>query len=109
MLFQDQSQSSKLQAEHTVYSELDSSQQQAIHSIAWFAIVISLAYDVWGDTVNVTSRKESKGVPNHIQVTSTEVNEALDHFQSQERDNINVKGKGIMQTFLLKVEEARVH
>ncbi len=28
-------------------------------------------YDIWGNTVNVASRMDSTGVPDHIQVTTT--------------------------------------
>ena len=39
-------------------------------------------YDIWGDTVNVASRMESKGVKGHIQVMYTRARPAstLEHF-----------------------------
>ena len=84
-------------------------------------------YDIWGDTVNVASRMESKGVKGHIQVMYTrtrdlpvllnifsmvpsfilcimQVPEATakelkgERISCTFRDNIVVKGKGSMRT-----------
>lgn len=64
-------------------------------------------YDLWGDTVNTASRMESSGVPQEIQVTR-EVFERLEgRFELVPRGTIQVKGKGEMETFLLKGEAAR--
>lgn len=58
-------------------------------------------YDVWGDTVNVASRMESTGVPGRIQV-SRETFERLRHdFTFEPRGAGEVKGKGLMPTWLL--------
>jgi len=62
------------------------------------------SYDVWGDTVNLASRLESHGLPGEIQVTA-EVREALgDGFVFEPRGPIEVKGVGILETWLLKKE-----
>ncbi len=62
------------------------------------------SYDVWGETVNLASRLESHGIPGEIQVTA-EVREALqDGFVFEPRGHIDVKGVGLLETWLLKEE-----
>ena len=64
------------------------------------------SYDVWGETVNLASRLESHGLPGEIQV-SREVREALDGgFLFEPRGEIEVKGVGVLETWLLKKERA---
>ena len=58
-------------------------------------------YDVWGDTVNVASRMESTGIPRRIQVTEEVVRALGDTYQFEARGPIEVKGKGLMNTFLV--------
>jgi hypothetical protein len=59
-------------------------------------------YDIWGNTVNVASRMDSTGLPNHTQVTE-EVYEVLKHcpYEFQLRGKVKVKGKGEMTTYFL--------
>ncbi len=65
-------------------------------------------YDLWGDTVNTASRMESSGAPGEIQVTK-EVFALLDGaFELESRGTIKVKGKGDMETYLLKSRRAPV-
>ena len=59
-------------------------------------------YDIWGDTVNVASRMESAGLPNHIQVTERLRDRLADRYQLEPRGMIPVKGKGEMQTYFLR-------
>jgi len=60
-------------------------------------------YDLWGDTVNVASRMESHGVPGGIQVTRPVFERLRDHYSFEERGAIEVKGKGKVEAWLLKV------
>jgi adenylate cyclase len=59
-------------------------------------------YDLWGDTVNTASRMESHGKPGSIQVTSTTYHKLQDKYVFESRGAIEVKGKGMMTTYLLK-------
>jgi class 3 adenylate cyclase len=59
-------------------------------------------YDMWGDTVNTASRMESSGVVDEIQVTRAVYEHIKDAFELSPRGTIKVKGKGEMETFLLK-------
>jgi class 3 adenylate cyclase/cytochrome c-type biogenesis protein CcmH/NrfG len=71
-----------------------------------------IAYDLWGDTVNIASRMESHGEVGKIHV-SEEVfrllrnveaasNQELPCFEFEERGQINIKGKGTMKTYFLR-------
>ena len=75
-----------------------------IHTGAVIAGVIGtqkFIYDLWGDTVNVASRMESHSEVGKIQVTAATY-ELLKHkFDLVERGVIEVKGKGLMQTYWL--------
>jgi len=58
-------------------------------------------YDVWGDAVNVASRMESTDPLGRIQLPQN-VYERLRHeFVLEERGEVEVKGKGVMRTWLL--------
>ena len=58
-------------------------------------------YDLWGYTVNIASRMESHGVPDHIQVTEAVYERVQTQFVFQERGLIEVKGKGPTLTYFL--------
>lgn len=58
-------------------------------------------YDVWGDTVNTASRMESTGVPGRIQVTPETYERLRGEFDFESRGPVDVKGKGIIETWLL--------
>ena len=57
-------------------------------------------FDIWGDTVNVASRMESNGVAGKICVTEHIYNIAKDSFTFTGPREVNVKGKGIMNSYL---------
>jgi adenylate cyclase len=58
------------------------------------------SFDLWGDTVNTAARMESSGVPGLIQVTD-ETCRLAGRFPFQRREGVEVKGKGVMSTWLL--------
>lgn len=75
------------------------------------------AYDLWGDTVNIASRMESHGEPGKVNCSETVYRRvtgldgktsgaAAEHFEFQERGEIDIKGKGKMQTYFV-VEKQR--
>lgn len=59
------------------------------------------SYDLWGDTVNTASRMESTGVPGQIQITGATRNLIGEDFICESRGPIEVKGKGLMETWFL--------
>lgn len=61
-----------------------------------------ISYNVWGDTVNTASRMESHGIPGQIQISDTTYELIKENFDCEPRGLIDVKGKGPMQTYLLK-------
>uniref|UniRef100_A0A452J1U1 adenylate cyclase n=1 Tax=Gopherus agassizii TaxID=38772 RepID=A0A452J1U1_9SAUR len=65
-------------------------------------------YDIWGNTVNVSSRMDSTGVPDRIQVT-TDLYQVLaaKGYQLECRGVIKVKGKGEMTTYFLNAGPPR--
>jgi class 3 adenylate cyclase len=60
-------------------------------------------YDLWGDTVNLASRMESGGLPDTIQVTRAVYEKLKDEFVFESRGTIEVKGKGEVEAWLLKL------
>lgn len=59
------------------------------------------AYDFWGDTVNTASRMESHGVPGKIHVSEETRREIAGHYATEERGEIEIKGKGVLATHLV--------
>jgi class 3 adenylate cyclase len=60
------------------------------------------SYDLWGDTVNIASRMESEGVVGEIQCSRIVYESLKSAFDFEQRGKISIKGKGEMETFLLK-------
>ena len=58
-------------------------------------------YDVWGDTVNTASRMESHSLPGRIQISAATRAALGDGFRLERRGVIEVKGKGMMETYFL--------
>ncbi len=63
-------------------------------------------YDLWGDTVNVASRMESHGASGAIQVTRPVFERVQERYPFETRGTIDVKGKGAVETWLLRPESA---
>ncbi|MEM7468381.1 MAG: adenylate/guanylate cyclase domain-containing protein [Pseudomonadota bacterium] len=60
-----------------------------------------IAFDLWGQAVNIASRMESHGEVGRVQVTEDTYQLVKDQFTFDEPRQINVKGKGAMQVYLL--------
>lgn len=60
-------------------------------------------YDIWGNAVNVSSRMDSTGVLDNIQITQEvfDIVKENPNFSFNCRGSINVKGKGTMTTYLM--------
>ena len=65
-----------------------------------------IAFDLWGETVNIASRMESHGVPGKIQVTEATRQLLGEQFTFTPARKIDVKGKGEMSAHLLVGEVA---
>jgi adenylate cyclase len=59
-------------------------------------------YDVWGDTVNTAKRMESYGLPDRIHVSAATRGVLGDAFLFEPRGPLEIKGKGLMETFFLE-------
>jgi adenylate cyclase len=60
-------------------------------------------YDVWGDTVNTASRMESHSLPGRIQISAATQAALGDRFKLERRGMIEIKGKGMMETYFLNM------
>ncbi|MBL6723064.1 MAG: HAMP domain-containing protein [Candidatus Margulisbacteria bacterium] len=60
-------------------------------------------YDLWGDAVNTASRMESHGIPGIVHMSAATYEKIKDqNFNIEDRGEIEVKGKGMMHTYILK-------
>jgi len=58
-------------------------------------------YDIWGDTVNIASRMESKSEPGRVNMSETTYNEIKDDFPCEYRGEIEVKNRGPLKMYFL--------
>jgi class 3 adenylate cyclase len=58
-------------------------------------------YDLWGDTVNTASRMESHGIAGRVHVSTATAELIKATFEVEARGPIDIKGKGVMETFLI--------
>ena len=64
------------------------------------------AYDLWGESVNTAARMESHGVIGEIQVGPNAYDLLKDLFEFERRGEIEVKGIGQLEAYLLKRKKA---
>lgn len=70
--------------------------------VAGIVGTVRFLYDVWGDTVNVASRMESSGIAGRCQVAESTVTACRNSkFTFLRRGEIEIKGKGMMETFVV--------
>jgi class 3 adenylate cyclase len=60
-----------------------------------------MSYKIWGDTVNTASRMQSHSIPGEIQISEATYRLLADSFVCEARGAIEVKGKGVLETYLL--------
>ncbi len=60
------------------------------------------AYDIWGNTVNIASRMESQGLPGRVHMSKAVADRLIGQFNVVPRGALEVKGAGLMETFLLE-------
>ena len=56
---------------------------------------------MWGEAVNLAARMESHGIPGRIQITNETHKLLKDAFQCEPREAIDVKGIGLVETWLV--------
>lgn len=62
-----------------------------------------LHYDVWGDSVNISSRMDSTGVAGRIQIAKDCIPFLDDRlYEFEPRGSVFVKGKDNMEVYLVK-------
>ena len=85
--------------------DLDIQIRIGLHSGTAIAGVVGtkkFAYDLWGDVVNVASRIESTGSPGRIHVSDGFMVRLKDSFRFEPRGEVELKGKGRMETYFLE-------
>ena len=61
-----------------------------------------LAFDIWGETVNIASRLESHGVPGRVHVSAATVERlSRDVFEAEASGPIHLRGYGPMETYTI--------
>ncbi|MBC7788196.1 MAG: adenylate/guanylate cyclase domain-containing protein [Methylophilaceae bacterium] len=60
------------------------------------------SYDIWGDSVNMASRMEKTSFSNQIQVSQSTYDLIKNDFVFEARGAIDIKGKGKVETYILK-------
>ncbi|MGM0650089.1 MAG: adenylate/guanylate cyclase domain-containing protein, partial [Bacteroidota bacterium] len=61
-----------------------------------------LAYDIWGDTVNIASRMESHGEIFQVNISSTTYSHVKDFFECMYRGKTAFKNKGDLDMYFVK-------
>ena len=70
--------------------------------VAGIVGIKKFAYDIWGDTVNVAARMESKAEPGKINISESTYNLIKSHFHCENRGAIEVKHKGQVEMYFIK-------
>lgn len=63
------------------------------------------AYDIWGDTVNIASRMESKGEPGKVNISGETYGRIHYRFNCTPRGKIQAKNKGFIEMYFVEGEK----
>jgi class 3 adenylate cyclase len=61
----------------------------------------TVAFDIWGETVNLASRLESQGIGGRVQVSAVTQRAVADVFETAPRGPVQLRGYGPMETYLI--------
>lgn len=61
-----------------------------------------LAYDIWGDAVNLASRMESSGAAGKINISETTYQLVKDSFECEHRGKVSAKNKGEVDMYFVR-------
>lgn len=60
------------------------------------------AYDIWGDTVNTSSRMETSGVAGEVNISGATYEQVKEYFICAHRGKIKAKNKGEVDMYLVE-------
>ena len=84
---------------------VDWSMRVGIHTgpvVAGVVGTLKFAFDIWGDTVNFSSRMESSGVPNRVNISDRTWTRVKDFFECEHRGKIQTKDKREVDMYLVE-------
>lgn len=64
--------------------------------------VDKFAYDIWGDTVNIAARMESKSLPGKVNISESTFNLVRYKFDCEYRGKVDAKNKGQIDMYFVK-------
>ena len=75
--------------------------------VAGIVGVKKFQYDIWGDTVNTASRMESHGDVGKVNISEYTYQSIKNEpeFKFEFRDEVEVKGKGIMKMYFVELRK----
>lgn len=70
--------------------------------VAGIVGIKKFAYDIWGDTVNTASRKESFGSPGKVNISNSTYEIVKEKFITTHRGKIEAKNKGTIDMYFVE-------